>query len=118
MREFIKLIESEWTDEDQAASDEMDARYAREKKVEALIRHVLEKLGMEIADRAHAIGYDEASGRECTVYLYGPVKLDTLVKLQATGLGEFFAINTSSSHYDEMVLEFVVAEGMENATPQ
>lgn len=115
MREFIKLIESEWTDEDQAASDEMDARYAREKKVEALIRHVFEKLGLDIAYRNHAISYDEDSDRSCTVYLDGPVNLDALIKLEPLGLGTDFKISSAG---DYITVEFIVLEGMENATPQ
>lgn len=115
MREFIKLIETEWTDEDQTASDEMDARYAREKKVEALIRHVFEKLGLDIAYRNHAISYDEDSGRQCTVYLDGPIHLDALIKLEPLGLGTSFQISSAG---DYLTLEFTVLDGMENATPE
>ncbi len=116
MREFIQLIESEWTDEDQAASDEMDARYAREKKVEALIRHVFEKLGLEVAYRNHAINYDEESGRQCSVYLEGyATDVSVLAKLGTLGLGTDFKIGANG---DFLILEFTVAEGMEHATPE
>lgn len=111
MREFIKLIETEWTDE----SDEMDARGDRERHVETLIRHVIGKLGMDLADRNHAVNYDESSGRECTFYVFGPVPVSTLAKMEGLGLGTDFKV---SPYGDELMIEFVVAEGMESATPQ
>lgn len=115
MREFIKLLETEWSEQDQAESDEMDARGDRERHVETLIRHVLEKLGMDLADRNHAVSYDEAAGRECTFYVFGPVAVSTLTKLETLGLGSDFKVN---SYGDELMVEFVVAEGMEHAQPQ
>ena len=112
----MTLLESGWTAEDQASSDEMDARYAREQKVEALIRHVFEKLGLEIAYRNHAINYDEEGGRECSVYLEGSaMPLEKLCTLNTMGLGHSFKAGAAG---DFIGLEFVVAEGIENATPE
>lgn len=112
----MRLLESDWTIEDQAASDEMDARYEREKKVEALVLHVFEKLGLEMAHRQYAVNYDEEGERQCSVYLEGSAQpLTTLAKLETLGLGSGFKIGATG---DNLVIEFTVAEGMELATPQ
>lgn len=107
MREYIKIIESD------RASDESDALYAREKNVETVVRHVFEKLGLEISYHRRAVSFD-GHERTCAVMLEGNVPLEALSRLMTTGIGTGFKLNPAS---DFIIVEFAVAEDMEHAVP-
>lgn len=114
MRDLMKLLENN-SNEEEAALDALAASFRREKKVEALVQHVFEKLELEMAYRNRKVSYDEES-RQCLVYLEGSDQpISALAKLDTLGLGSNFRLNAVG---DYIVVEFIVAEGIEDATPQ
>ena len=92
--------------------DEFMAALAREKHVEAMIRHAFEKIGLEINYNNHSVAYEDST-REATVDLEDfEFDLAQLNKLYATGLSKAFRIIGRSDH---IAVEFVVDPAMDHA---
>lgn len=106
MREFINLVEN----------DDESSEYEREEAVTKVVRHVFTKLGLDPIDTPGAVIYLEDMGRECRVRLAdSPVSIAALAKLETLGLGSNFTIWGDNN--GNLAVDFIVAEGIENAEP-
>lgn len=104
MRNHIDLI-NEAFDEDS---------YAREAKIEKLIRYAFEKIKLEINYTNHSVYYEDDT-REASVRLETPADGFSLKHLNAladTGLSDDFKVNTSDG---ALVVTFIVSEQLDDA---
>lgn len=95
-------------DNDDASMAAMD----REKKVEKLIRHAFEKIGLEINYNNYSVLYNDET-REATVSLEDDrIPLDQLKRLNDTGLAAEYVI---IFHSGGLGVEFKVSAELDNA---
>lgn len=97
----------------EASEEDFDdnAEYEREAKVEAVLRSVVAKLGLEMAD-GRSIMYSD-SDREAILIAYDEVTLEQLKALESVGYD--IRVSANASMRDCYQITFLVAEGVENA---
>lgn len=94
--------------------DAFMAAIAREKAIEALIRHAFGKLHLDINYNNYSVRYEDST-REAEVMLEEDrFDLKMLMRLYETGLSDNFEI---VHHTDALAIAFTVAAELDNAQP-
>jgi hypothetical protein len=108
LMEDMDAEEAELAKADELASQ----RWAREKKIEALINTAFDKMGVMLSDKRRPVMYDEEGGRDAMVTCNDTVTLEQLNHLAALGS----SITVHATHEGNLIIEFIVDPAMDDAT--
>jgi len=120
IKDVMEAIEDgQWRVVNEAAEEDFDdaeddARYAREKHIESLIKYAFEKIGLTINYNNFSIMYEDST-REAEVRLEGEVdgiSLTQMTKLRETGLAEEYFL---SAHDGDLWIKFKVVPELDHA---